>query len=323
MGDLTIGSLFSGIGGLELGLEQAGMRTAWQVEMDDYATSVLERHWPDAIRFRDVREVGAHNLPRVDLICGGFPCQDISLAGKGAGLAGERSGLWFEFARIVRELQPRYVVVENVAALLGRGLGRVLGDLAACGYDAEWDCIPAAAVGAHHRRDRLFVVAYSQRDTLRLKPEPELRRSGAVVSGFDGSLRNVAESADSGAGDSHSHGERLAQREECDTEKESGPQALQPRRDARGLRDPLADADLARLEERTIFGGDAREELAATFRSSRTGGGVWAAESGVGRVADGVPSRVDRLRCLGNAVVPQVAAFIGRRIVALESLHAS
>src|SRR5690606_28720166 len=105
------------------------------------------RHWPDARRFDDVRTVGAHNLAPVDLICGGFPCQDISVAGKGAGLDGERSGLWVEFARIVRELRPRFVVVENVPALLARGFGRVLGDLAACGYDAEWDCIPAAAVG--------------------------------------------------------------------------------------------------------------------------------------------------------------------------------
>src|SRR5690606_14094616 len=180
---LTIGSLFSGIGGLELGLERAGMRTVWQVEMDDYATKILERHWPDAIRFRDVREVGAHNLPPVDLICGGFPCQDISYAGKGAGIKGERSGLWTEFARIVRELRPTYVLVENVAALLARGLDVVLGDLAACGYDAEWDCIPAAAVGAYHLRDRIFIVAYThgERHVRREQSVSELGRISAAA----------------------------------------------------------------------------------------------------------------------------------------------
>lgn len=155
-------SLFAGIGGMELGLERAGLRCVAQVEIDDYATRVLQKHWPDVPKFRDVRDVGAHNLPSADLICGGFPCQDISNAGKRAGITGERSGLWSEFARVIRELRPRYVLVENVAALLHRGLDVVLGDLAACGYDAEWQCIPAAAVGAPHRRDRLFVVAYAE-----------------------------------------------------------------------------------------------------------------------------------------------------------------
>ena len=160
---LAFGSLFAGIGGLDLGLERAGMICKWQVEVNDYATKVLEKHWPDVARFRDVRECGAHNLEPVDLICGGFPCQDVSLAGKRAGLEGERTTLWSEFARIIREIRPRWVLAENVPGLLssdsGRFFGRVLGDLAACGYDAEWDTIPACAVGAPHRRYRVFVVA--------------------------------------------------------------------------------------------------------------------------------------------------------------------
>ena len=160
---MRIGSLFSGIGGLELGLERAipGAQVVWQVEKDLYARRVLAKHWPEARRYEDVQEVGAHNLGVVDLICGGFPCQDISGAGKRAGLEGERSGLWFEFARIISEIQPRYVVLENVAALRSRGLDRVLGSLAESGYDAVWDCIPAAAVGAPHLRDRLFCVAWT------------------------------------------------------------------------------------------------------------------------------------------------------------------
>lgn len=328
---LTIGSLFAGIGGLEFGLERAGLGPVlWQVECDDYANRVLEQHWPDATRYRDVREVGAHNLAPVDLICGGFPCQDISNAGKRAGLAGERSGLWFEFARIVRELRPRYILVENVAALLGRGIGTVLGDLAACGYDAEWDCIPATAVGAPHRRDRLFIVAYAggqgwPRRVGRRKQQPPGGEGARTLADADG--------------------ERLARRAESDLHEEAGIAA--PRRDhpggcgfdvadaqgdgrVEGRTEParlgggsdaaecggeVADTASPRLEERSIFSGNAREELATALRDGRRGTGKWATEPYVGRVAHGVPARVDRLRCLGNAVVPQVAEFIGRRIV--------
>ena len=157
----TIGSLFSGIGGLELGLEVAGVgKTIWQVEQDGYCQSILAKHWPTAERFDDIKTVGTHNLRHADLICGGFPCQDISLAGSGAGLAGERSGLWGEMHRVIREIRPRYAVVENVPALAGRGLGTVLGNLASIGYDAQWDCISAASIGACHHRDRIFIIAW-------------------------------------------------------------------------------------------------------------------------------------------------------------------
>ena len=145
MKPLTFISLFAGIGGIDLGLERAGMQCVTQVEIDDYATRVLEKHWPSVRRLRDVRSAGAHNLPRADVIAGGFPCQDISNDGRGAGIVnGTRSGLWSEFRRIVRELRPSYVFVENVSALLHRGIDTVLGDLAALGFHAEWHCIPAA-----------------------------------------------------------------------------------------------------------------------------------------------------------------------------------
>lgn len=157
---LTYGSLFTGIGGIDLGFDRAGMQCKWQCEIDEYATKVLEKHWPKVTRYKDIRDVGSHNLEWVDVICGGFPCQDISVAGKGAGLDGERSGLFFEAIRVVRQIKPRFVVLENVAALLIRGLGRVLWTLAEIGYDAEWHCIPAAAVGAPHIRDRIFVIAF-------------------------------------------------------------------------------------------------------------------------------------------------------------------
>jgi DNA (cytosine-5)-methyltransferase 1 len=160
---LTIGSLFSGIGGLELGLERAGLGPVkFQVEIDPYCRAVLAKHWPDVERFDDVRTVGRGNLAPVDVICGGFPCQGISAAGKGLGLADPRSGLWTEYARIVGEIRPRYVVVENSPMLAGRGLDRVLADLADLGFDAEWFPLAACEVGAPHERERVFIVAYAE-----------------------------------------------------------------------------------------------------------------------------------------------------------------
>ncbi len=158
---VTYGSLFAGIGGIDLGFDRAGMECRWQVEMDEHAVKVLEKHWKGVHRERDVRECGKHNLEEVEVIAAGFPCQDISYAGRGAGLDGDRSGLFFEVARLVCELRPKVVVLENVVALRTRGLDRVLGTLGEIGYDAEWHCIPAAAFGASHIRDRIFVLGYS------------------------------------------------------------------------------------------------------------------------------------------------------------------
>lgn len=164
---MKVGSLFSGIGGLDLGLEQAGMKTVWQVEYDDWARQRLEENFPHTEKFKDVREVGKHNLSPVDLICGGFPCQDVStLNDERGGLEGKQSGLWFEYARIICELRPPYVLIENVTALVNAGLDRVLCDLAASGYDAEWQIIPAAALQLPHRRERLFIVAYTTSERL-------------------------------------------------------------------------------------------------------------------------------------------------------------
>ena len=167
---MRFGSLFSGIGGMDLGLERSNMTCQWQVEIEDYPTKTLEKHWPEVHRERDIRNCGRHNLEPVDLICGGFPCQDISTAGKGAGLAGERSGLWYEMHRIISELRPQYVLVENVAALLFRGMDAVLSDLSEIGYDAEWEVIPASAVGAPHRRERVWIVGYTNSEGQSVSP---------------------------------------------------------------------------------------------------------------------------------------------------------
>ena len=162
MKPLTFGSLFAGIGGIDLGLERAGLQCRWQVEIDRFCRRVLDKHWPDVPKHQDVRTFPpAQGNWSVDLIAGGFPCQDISDAGQRAGIDGDRSGLWEEFARIVRVLRPRYVLVENVAAMLYRGMGRVLRDMAECGYDAEWQVLSASNFGAPHLRRRVFVLAYA------------------------------------------------------------------------------------------------------------------------------------------------------------------
>lgn len=154
-------SLYSGFGGLDIGAEEAGIEVILQVEIDDYCRRVLAKHWPDARRIADVRDVTADDCRGADMLFGGFPCQDVSVAGKRAGLAGERSGLWFEFARLIREVRPRYVVVENVPGLFTAGMGTVLGDLSEMGLDAEWSLVSACSVGATHMRQRLFIVAHS------------------------------------------------------------------------------------------------------------------------------------------------------------------
>ena len=161
---MNVLDLFSGIGGFSLGLERAGMRTVAFCEIEPFNRRVLAKHWPDVPCYEDVRGVSALRLKAdgidADIICGGFPCQDISLAGNRRGIKAARSGLWGEYCRIIDEVRPRFVIVENVAALLSLGMGTVLGDLAEIGYDAEWHCIPASAVGAPHQRDRVWVIAY-------------------------------------------------------------------------------------------------------------------------------------------------------------------
>jgi DNA (cytosine-5)-methyltransferase 1 len=276
---MTFGSLFAGIGGFDLGLERAGMRCSWQVEIDPYARRVLEKHWPDVRRHEDVRIFPPPGDWGVDLVCGGFPCQDISNAGKRVGIEGERSGLWREYARIIGVLRPRFVLVENVSALLVRGMGRVLGDLSTLGYDAEWDVISAASVGAPHIRERVWIVAYAK----------SARRpsSGAV------SEQAGASGITFGRGKNWIDGSR-------DQEVRNA------------IRDPVR----AGLESGKCLGQNAREKLASTQRANMVDrAGWWCAEPDVGRVADGVPDRVDRITCLGNAIVPQVAEFIGRRLM--------
>lgn len=272
---LTFGSLFAGIGGIDLGFERAGMVCKWQVEIDEYARRVLGKHWPNVRRWDDVCTWPQPDTRSVDCIVGGFPCQDISNAGKRAGIDGERSGLWREYIRIVRELRPRFIVVENVAALLVRGMGRVLGDLAESGYDAEWRVLSAREFGAPHIRRRLFIVANASSERIHFKRGWFARagRQNAILVDGDGKVCEVA----------NADGEGLERRTQDDL-RTNRKQA-----NAKRSRMPV---------ERP---------------------GWWTVEPELGRVAHGVSSRVDRLRGIGNAVVPQVAEWIGRQLVAAAS----
>ena len=269
-------SLFSGIGGLELGLELSGVgETLWQVEQDPFCRKVLAQHWPNAQRFEDVRTVRSADFIGAEVIAGGFPCQDISNAGKRAGLVGESSGLWWEMFRLIREIRPAFVVVENVLAIANRGLGQILGALASCGYDAEWDCISAAIVGAQHRRNRLFIVAWLPSNTdgepLRNHQQRQARgrnniqNSGDAFAAYDG---------DSGL-PANPNGQRARQFQ---------------RRKQEVIRWPTD-------------GG-------AAFDFN-----PWNASAAVCPVVDGFSGRMVMLKALGNSVVPQVAYYAGQKIL--------
>ena len=170
--------LFAGIGGFSLGMEKAGFKTAAFCEIEPYCKKVISQRWPEVPIYDDIRELSASRLVadgiRIDTITGGFPCQDVSAAGsmwgKRQGTDGERSGLWAEFARLIGEIKPKYAIVENVPAILagdsGRWFGRILSDLAALRYDAEWHSIPASALGACHHRERLWIIAYPNKQGL-------------------------------------------------------------------------------------------------------------------------------------------------------------
>ena len=320
---LTIGSLFSGIGGLELGLEQAGLGPVkWQAERDAFARRILARRWPEARRYEDVREVD-EGAGAVDVVCGGFPCQDLSVAGTGSGLEGARSGLWTELVRVARVVGCRYVVMENVSALLVRGLGTVLGALAEGGFDAAWDCVPAAAVGAPHRRDRILLLAWRVSDAVG-DPVRELAERG----------EGAALAPDAGHPEPRHVG--------ASTLADTGGQRSQRWREARAARragDFLADTDRWRREIERV----ARRQPGHEGAPRRVVDGrrlpLWppgsddvdgwarvpaAAQPAIRGVAHGPSGPLDpalrrkRLKVLGNAVVPPVAKVIGRLIVAAE-----
>lgn len=256
--------LFSGIGGFSLGLERAGMETVAFCEIEKFPQKVLAKHWPNIPIYEDVRNVTKERLEadgvRPDVICGGFPCQDLSCAGLQKGITAERSGLWSECARILREFRPKYAVFENVTALLngegGDWFKRVLWDISQVGYDAEWMCIRASDVGAEHERDRIWIICYpneSGKPTLSKHDETQVMQSNVTHTNKTQLKRG-----------------RISER----------------------IQQKYADTSYSR------WGKD---------------------KPSVDRVANGIPSQMDRLGCLGNAVIPQIPELIGRAIMEVEN----
>jgi DNA (cytosine-5)-methyltransferase 1 len=324
----TFGSLFAGIGGIDLGLERAGWECRFQVEWDAYCQRVLAKHWPDVPRYGDITAVNWSGVERVDLLAGGFPCQPFSLAGQRRGKSDDR-WLWPAFADAIRALRPCYVLVENVPGLLAGhgGMGSVLGDLADLGYDAEWDSVPAAAVGAPHLRYRVWIVAYSRGDrrdrgTERYRLPTEWQRPAPRRDDAAGCADPVGGCADAPYGsladsdDSRRDGRTWEQwtsgrSEPSDSGLEDahgGPLESRRRRGRAPEASELADPDQfqPRLGGRERQSGDSDRQRHLH---------QWSVEPDVGRVAHGVPARVDRLRALGNAVVPQVVEVIGRQLL--------
>jgi len=323
--------LFAGAGGGILGGILLGHTTVCAVELEPYCRRVLLQRQRDGILPRfpiwdDVRTFdGKPWRGRVDVVCGGFPCQDISAAGKGAGIDGERSGLWGEFARIIREVGPRLVFVENSPMLTSRGLGRVLGDLAAMGFDARWCVLGACDVGAPHKRERIWILA----DAASWRDRAEHPRSDfGTISGCDG----AGDNATVGVADTDNSRSR-ERRARQDWRAESGSEGAMA--DARSERFAEARELPTRRIRETGWGGsealpDAngaqRERVRRAERGTqertdaRVGCSWWRQdpadepESGVGRMAHGVANRVDRLKAIGNGQVPAVAALAWRTL---------
>lgn len=295
---MNVLSLFSGIGGLELGLERAGMTTVGQVELDPFCRQVLAKHWREVPRHDDVRTTvdwwtSEPVRPRVDGIVGGFPCQGHSVAGKQLGTGDERWG-WPWYREVVAAVKPAWVLIENVPNLVRTGLLDVLEDLASLGFDAWWNRVPAAALGAPHLRWRLFVIAaHPERLELRHEPGWSGWPFGAdqTVVGHDGATWSVADPCGPVGGSAS-----------WSTKSRTGRETVRGRAPEPGRRGTdLADTDCE---------PPVRASVAWPERDP------WAAEPDVARVADGVPSGMDRRRALGNAVVPQVGEYVGRLIMA-------
>lgn len=261
--------LFSGIGGFSLGLERAGMETVAFCEIEEYPRQVLKKHWPNVPIFEDVRKLKGEDVGTIDVICGGYPCQPFSTAGKRRGTEDDRH-LWPEVYRLLQETRARWFIGENVAGHISMGLDEVLSDLESENYTAQPFVIPACALNAWHRRDRVWIIAHSG------LPEPP----GRIL-----------------------------------------PKKGQQSRKRRYSWSQFAPLDLyvsntnnTCREQRGAVGRMGRAQQSLARETGRT----WEVEPSVGRMADGVPARVDRLKCLGNAVVPQIPEIIGRAIMAAE-----
>lgn len=349
---MKMGSLFSGIGGLDLGLERSipGLQTIWQVEKEEFCRSVLERHWPNTKRYNNVLHVGAHNLEPVDIICAGFPCQSISIAGNMEGLENEeKSGLWWQVHRLVSEFQSighePILVLENVANIIRVGGPDVVGSLTAIGYDIEWTTISAAQCGAPHLRRRWFAVAYPStigyymRNAMAFGELVDGRWTTADTNQVRGGTSDTVQSRRSST---HVHDTRRASTDTnsigcgtgSNTEREhqhrvhregDATQGIQQRSEREpGIGEDghaSTNTNGQRIQEQPIWSesvGTARQSQCGSSQTPGPQQNYWErfpTQSPVCRRDDGIPNRVDRLRALGNAVVPQCAYWVGQQII--------
>jgi len=321
------GSLFSGIGGIDLGFEMAGIETTWTCEIDDWANELLQSRFPKANHYRDVQKIGKDNLESVDIISGGFPCQDISTAGKGAGLDGKRSGLWFEMWRIICELRPRWVLIENVANLANKGGSRVLHDLAKAGYDAEWQVISARDAGARHLRKRLWIVAYKReisnsnsfrhRGWSSIKCNPKewiIQQDKQKRSKMGGKIKRCNTKL------SNTNSDRCKDAPESIKKSSKGSsrkEHLQGNETSKSFRNV---SKTNRRRKKRISKGE--DQSIGKFKIQTFE--ILKNEPRLDRVAYGLSQKVDRyndrVKGLGNAVVPQIPYQIGKRIIMLNNL---
>ena len=287
---LKIIDTFSGIGGVSYAAEKlvGGFQTIQFVECEPYAQKILKKHWPDIPIHDDIKTYNPEPYS-ADVVCGGFPCQDISTAGQGKGITEEtRSGLFYELIRVIRLVRPKYIILENVAAILNNGLGIVLGELAEAGFDCEWACIPASALGACHQRDRWWLVAYPNDNG---SSSPEKSRSIEETNGRTEKRQN-------------------------ETGKLEG--SSQPR-NSEVVQFDVADPSGDRLQ------GQIRPRLprqAWSQKNSRRLNSNWRlyeSEPVLRRGDDGLSNRIHRLKALGNAVCPQVAAIPLQRVLDLQN----
>jgi len=301
-------ALFAGAGGGILGGTLLGFRTVCAVEIEPYAASVLVARQNDGILppfpvWDDIRTFdGRPWRGIVDVVSGGFPCQDISPAGKGAGIDGERSGLWREMARVVREVGPRFVLVENSSMLVSRGLGTVLGDLAEMGYDAEWCVLGADDAGAPHVRKRIWILAHSQQERLE-RLGRDAGKSKESEPRYGGTLADATQHRRITRGQGNA--EEIEERREPDR---GGVDAhvADASRILEGRAEQRPDRKRAGQGGESIDAANTDSEQAGRIAESRCQCGFWESEPDVGRVAHGVAARVDRLKAIGNGQVPGV-----------------
>jgi DNA-cytosine methyltransferase len=328
-------SLFAGIGGLDLGLERAGMTCVAQVEIDEFCQKVLAKNLPNVPKFKDVRDVGKHNLPAADLICGGFPCQPHSYAGKRRGKEDDRN-LWGEYLRVIREVEPRFVVGENVPGLITTMLDEILSDLENIGYTSEAFVIPACAFDAPHRRNRVFIIAKNtKRDGCELRENDEPVSLGFkwdIGAGDEVGIHLQPSTALAGSqrrGQGRDYWEERRIQDNQHRDAATQEQERQGRERRTGAAYPVVantfsqQRKKARLQVREL---ESRRQWRNPERGNWNGDWLEIATRLCG-VDDGLPVRLDgfelsatdhrehRLKALGNAVVPQVAEWIGRRIM--------